>query len=278
MNRRNFNNLLASIGTLSILPWSTALSAKDMLPKAPEAPHCDAMQSLHDLGQGEHLTIVMLIYPGMYLQDFIGPLSVFEALMNKEIHYVWKDLKPISGASHNIHITPTTTFKGCPEKIDILFIPGGVPGTFEMMEDKQVQAFLKTKGSHARYITSVCTGSLILGAAGLLKGYKATTYWSLKDTLSHFGASVSDERVVIDRNRITGGGVTSGIDFALKITEIVRGILYAQAVQLYLEYDPQPPFDAGSPQKAPAIVKEYLLTMFKSLNEQAVQIAKKCTI
>jgi cyclohexyl-isocyanide hydratase len=263
---------------LSLLSWKNLMAKDEPSSTSTSEIHCSTMESLHELGQGDHLTIVMMIYPGMYLQDFIGPLSVFESLMNRDIHYVWKNMDSIEGSSAHIQVAPTTTFEKCPDKIDVLFIPGGVPGTFEMMEDPKVQSFLKTKGKNARFITSVCTGSLILGAAGLLKGYKATSYWSMKETLSELGAIVSDERVVIDRNRITGGGVTSGIDFALKLTEILRGPMYAQAVQLYLEYDPQPPFDSGSPKKAPKIVKDYLLTMFDSVNKQAINIARKIRI
>jgi cyclohexyl-isocyanide hydratase len=197
--------------------------------------------------------------------------------MNREIHLLWKNLEPVGnetpGQSALIPVKPTTTFAQCPEKLDVLFVPGGVPGTLTMMEDPEVLRFLADKGKTAGYVTSVCTGSLILGAAGLLTGYKATTYWALQDVLNELGAISTPGRVVVDRNRVTGGGVTAGIDFGLQIVALVRSDAYAQAVQLYLEYDPAPPFNAGSPEKAPAIVRLFLDEMFAGLKVSAKQTA-----
>lgn len=270
MERRKFTQLLAMMGMASL--FGGAISSASQSEPTHEQQHTGMMS---DLSSGEALVIGMLVYPEMYLLDFIGPLSVFESLMNREIHLLWKNQEPISGTSSHTQITPTTTFENCPKHLDVLFVPGGVPGTFTMMEDLEVLSFLAEKGKSARYVSSVCTGSLILGAAGLLEGYKATSYWSLKDVLSKFGAIVSDERVVVDRNRITGGGVTAGIDLALRISELLRNRTYAQAIQLYLEYDPAPPFNAGSPEKAPKVVKEFLLDMFQGMHEKAVSLANK---
>lgn len=239
--------------------------------------HLDAMSRHADFMKGEKLVIGMVVYPGMFLQDLVGPLTVFESLMNKEIHLLWKNLTPVGnddkGAVSLVPVKPTTTFSNCPEKLDVLFVPGGVPGTFTMMEDAEVLAFLRRAGANARYVTSVCTGSLILGAAGLLRGYKATSYWDTRDVLKELGAIPTKGRVVIDRNRITGGGVTAGIDFGLKIIAKLRTPTYAQAVQLYLEYDPQPPFNAGSPEKAPPTVRRFLKDMFVGMRENAFATA-----
>lgn len=274
MERRTFTQMVAMMGIASLFGRATSSSASQTQ-STQEKQHADTMEHHGDLSGGEHLVIGMLVYPQMYLHDFIAPLSVFESLMNREIHLIWKNREPISGTSSHIQITPTTTFENCPEHLDVLFVPGGVPGTFTMMEDNEVLSFLAEKGKNARYVTSVCTGSLILGAAGLLDGYKATSYWSLKDVLTEFGAIVSDERVVVDRNRITGGGVTAGIDFALMLTELLRSKTYAQTIQLYLEYDPQPPYNAGSPEKAPTVAKTFLLEMFQGMHEKAFSIAQK---
>ncbi len=235
------------------------------------------MNDYADLTGGRKLTIGMLVYPGMYLQDLVGPLAVFESLMNREIHLLWKNLDPVgnpqAGQRTLIPVTPTTAFADCPETLDVLFVPGGVPATLSMMEDPEVIAFLSAKGKTAGYVTSVCTGSLILGAAGLLEGYRATSYWSTVEVLQELGAIPVRQRVVVDRNRITGGGVTAGIDFGLTLVALLRSPEYAQAVQLYLEYDPAPPFAAGSPDIAPKRVRQFLEDMFAGLNDAARQAA-----
>ena len=244
-----------------------------------EKHHQEAMQRYESFTGGDKVVIGMLVYPGMFLQDLVGPLTVFEALMNKEIHLLWKTLDPVGNETGSpsalIPVKPTTTFANCPEHLDVLFVPGGVPGTFTMMEDAEVLAFLKRAGASSRYVTSVCTGSLILGSAGLLRGYKATSYWDTRDALKELGAFPTKGRVVVDRNRITGGGVTAGIDFGLKIIAKLRSPAYAQAVQLYLEYDPQPPFNAGSPEKAPPVVRRFLKDMFVGMRDNAFATAKR---
>lgn len=230
---------------------------------------------------GDKVTIGMLLYPGMFLQDLVGPLAVFEALINRDIHLLWKNLEPVGNEGPKqtalIPVRPTTTFAECPDKLDVLFVPGGVPGTLTMMEDPEVLAFLAEKGKSARFVTSVCTGSLILGAAGLLLGYKATSHWATHDVLTELGAIPTKGRVVVDRNRITGGGVTAGIDFGLRIASLLRSDDQAKVIQLYLEYDPAPPFKAGSPEKAPKIVNRFLSDMFADLQTAAVATARRAS-
>ena len=172
-------------------------------------------------------------------------------------------------------MTPTTTFADCPRDLDVLFVPGGVPGTLTMMEDPEVLAFLADRGSRARFVTSVCTGSLVLGAAGLLKGYKATSHWLTRDVLAEFGAIPTAGRIVVDRNRVTGGGVTAGLDFGLELVAQLRNRDYAEAVQLYLEYDPQPPFDSGTPEKASPLVNQFVGEMFAGLKDAATVTARR---
>ncbi|TAG81057.1 MAG: DJ-1/PfpI family protein [Burkholderiales bacterium] len=237
------------------------------------------MKKYAHLLEGKKLTIAMLAYPGMFPLDLVGPLTVFEALLNRDIHIVWKNRNVVRAEKPEhpnlVPIHPTTTFAECPKDLDVLFVPGGVPGTLTMMDDPEVLAFLRDRGQRAKYVTSVCTGSLILGAAGLLDGYKAASYWATVDSLKHFGAIPTRERVVTDRNRITGGGVTAGIDFGLQLVAKLRNETYAQAVQLYLEYDPAPPFNAGSPATAPKVVTEFMSEMFVGLNQAVETIAKR---
>jgi cyclohexyl-isocyanide hydratase len=198
------------------------------------------------------LQVGMLLYPGLTLLDLIGPQTAWA--WHAKIHLVWKTQDLIVSDS-GVAIQPTTTFAECPHDLDILFVPGGF-GTAAAMQDRAVLDFLAARAAHARYITSVCSGSLILGAAGLLHGYKATSHWALRDRLPLFGAEPVDARVVVDRNRITGGGVTAGIDFGLVLLAQLRGEEVAKVIQLAMEYDPEPPFQAGSPNSAgPAIVK-----------------------
>jgi cyclohexyl-isocyanide hydratase len=151
------------------------------------------------------LEIGMLLFPGLTLLDLIGPATVFSWFAN--IHLVWKT-KDLVRSDTGIGIQPTSTFETCPRELDVLFVPGGF-GQQHFMADAEVLSFLADRASNSRYVTSVCSGSLLLGAAGLLKGYKATSHWAARDALSAFGAEPVRARVVVDRNRITGGGVTA---------------------------------------------------------------------
>ena len=278
MDRRKFIQLAGAASATLLLNKRADAAAATEKTEAPVGTqenqhHQQSMDKYAALTGGDKLVIAMLVYPGMFLQDLVGPLAMFESLMNREIHLVWKDKNPVGNMDPKqpamIPVAATTTFADCPKNLDVLFVPGGVPGTFAMMEDPEVLAFLKEQGKTAKYITSVCTGSLILGAAGLLKGYKATSHWATLDTLSKLGATPLSERVVTDRNRITGGGVTAGLDFGLSIIAKLRNQTYAEAVQLYLEYNPQPPFNAGSVASAPKEVVTFLEEMFIELKQTA---------
>jgi cyclohexyl-isocyanide hydratase len=173
---------------------------------------------------------------------------------------VWKTTDLVR-TDTGIGVKPNATFATCPRELDILFVPGGF-GQQNLMADSEVIAFLADRGARAKFVTSVCSGSLLLGAAGLLQGYKATSHWAVRESLSAFGAEPTDARVVVDRNRITGGGVTAGIDFGLVVLAKLRGDDAAKFTQLAMEYDPEPPFNSGSPKTAdPAIVQQTLSTM-----------------
>jgi cyclohexyl-isocyanide hydratase len=197
------------------------------------------------------LQIGLLIFPKLTQLDLTGPVQVFSSVPGTKLHLVWKRIEPVPSDSV-LTLTPTTTFADCPP-CDVICVPGGA-GTDDMVNDEEVLAFLRQQADGAKYITSVCTGSLVLGAAGLLKGYRAATHWSARDHLAALGAIVSNERVCVDRNRITGGGVTAGIDFALTLISHLVDRKTAEAIQLRLEYNPAPPFNAGSPETAPSDV------------------------
>lgn len=198
------------------------------------------------------LSFGFLVFPDIQQLDLTGPYEVVSVLdMLKEVHLLWHDLAPVRSTT-GILLTPTRTFADCPP-LDVVCVPGGI-GVNALMRDEAVLAFLRAQAGRARYVTSVCTGSLVLAAAGLLRGKRATSYWSARDLLEGFGAVPAEGRVVRDGNLITAGGVTAGIDFGLTIVAELCGIEAAQLCQLQLEYAPAPPFDAGAPETAPAAI------------------------
>jgi cyclohexyl-isocyanide hydratase len=197
------------------------------------------------------LQIGLLVFPKVTQLDLTGPVQVFSSMPGAAVHLVWKRIEPVQSDSVLV-LTPTMTFAECP-RLDVICVPGGV-GSDDLLNDEEVLAFLRRQAAGAKFVTSVCTGSLVLGAAGLLRGYRAATHWTAMDNLKAFGATPTKSRVCIDRNRVTGGGVTAGIDFALTLVAMLRDQKTAQAIQLRLEYDPAPPFNAGSPDTAPAEV------------------------
>jgi cyclohexyl-isocyanide hydratase len=195
----------------------------------------------------ETLKMGFLLYPQLTLLDLVGPAQLLGATPGAQLHYVSRVLAPVP-TDAGVAITPTHTFDDCPA-LDLLFVPGG-PGQQPQMQNRAVLGWLQRQGEQARWVTSVCSGSLLLGAAGLLKGYRAATHWNYREYLPLFGATIDTARVVIDRNRITGGGVTAGIDFALQVIAAWRGDELAQEIQLQYEYAPQPPFNSGRPELA----------------------------
>jgi cyclohexyl-isocyanide hydratase len=200
------------------------------------------------------LQIGMLLFPKLTQLDLTGPFEVLHRIPGAKVHLVWKDTQPVYAES-GLGLVPTTTIADCPP-LDVVFVPGGI-GQVAMMTDTVVLDFLRRHGKTARYITSVCTGALVLGAAGLLTGYNATTHWAFTELLPACGARHVPGRVVVDRNRITGGGVTAGIDFAFRLVAELAGEEVAKSIQLGLEYDPAPPFRSGHPDVAdPALVAQ----------------------
>lgn len=201
----------------------------------------------------EALRIGLVLFPNLTQLDLTGPAEVFARLPGADVLFLWKTLEPVA-SDRGLRLLPTTTFSDCP-RLDVICVPGG-PGQIELMDDDETLGFLRRVAPACRLVTSVCTGSLVLGAAGLLAGYKATSHWSSIDQLALLGALPVAERVVRDRNRLTGAGVTSGIDFALTVVAELCGAGAAEEIQLQMEYDPEPPFRAGSPRSAPSSLVE----------------------
>ncbi len=194
-----------------------------------------------------------LLFPRLTQLDLTGPYEVLSRMPGAETHLVAKSLEPVR-SDRGLSLLPTTTFATCP-LLDLLCVPGG-PGVNDTLGDGELLGFVRRMARTAQFVTSVCTGSLTLGAAGLLRGRVVACHWASRHLLPAFGATPSDERVVIDGALITGGGVTAGIDFALALVARLRGRAAAEAIQLQIEYDPQPPFDAGSPEHAPPDILE----------------------
>ncbi len=197
----------------------------------------------------EPIHIAFLLFPNVTQLDLTGPAQVLSRLGNAKIDLVAKTRDPVS-TDAGFDLLPTATFAGI-TSTDILCVPGGF-GTLGAMDDTETLDWVRKIGADATWVTSVCTGSLVLAAAGLLTGYRAACHWASRHQLAWFGAVPVADRTVFDRNRVTGGGVTAGIDFALALTAAIRGEDYAKFVQLSIEYDPSPPFDSGSPEKADA--------------------------
>lgn len=213
----------------------------------------------------------LLVFPRITQLDMTGPLQVFSSLPGAEVHLVWKRIEAVQSDTV-LSILPTTTFADCP-RLDVICVPGGY-GTDDLMGDDEVLNFLRTQAAGAKFVTSVCTGSLVLAAARLLEGRKAATHWSAIDVLPVFGVTVSRERVCIDGNRITGGGITAGIDLGLTVISELVDRRTAEAIQLRLEYNPAPPFNAGSPETAPADVLALLQERMKVAKARRLDLAK----
>ena len=216
--------------------------------------------------------IGMLIFPRLTQLDMTGPYEVLARLPNTKVHLVAHSKAPVK-TDRGMEIVPTVTFADCPQ-FDLVMVPGG-PGQQDLMEDEVVLEFLRKQAAGAKYMTSVCTGSLVLGAAGLLKGKRATCHWAAIEHLKPLGAIAVNDKVVMDGNIITGAGVTSGIDFALAVAAILEGEDVAQQIQLQIEYDPSPPFNAGSPKTAPAATLALVKSRLSALNEQRREVAER---
>src|SRR5215469_1960134 len=223
--------------------------------------------------------IGFVIFPDLTQLDFTGPQQVLSRLPESAMHIVAKSLAPVPSDS-GLGLVPTHTFETCP-RLDLICVPGGNAGVVQAVGDGETIEFVRQQAMTAKYVTSVCTGAFILGVAGLLKGRRATTHWAFTELLPLVGATYEKARIVKDGNVITAGGVTSGIDFGLSVVAEIAGETVAQAIQLGIEYDPNPPFTCGHPDRAPPGVTESLVARFGELNsafraglEQVVPMAR----
>lgn len=269
MTRRGFGHL--AVGAA----FAGAMSQNAV---ADEAAEMEAMRKRYHGGHKMEMEprekVAILLYPGFTALDLIGPQYCFASMMGASVQLVARTKDPVK-ADTGVSFLPDVTYDEVPRDLDILFVPGGMSGTLLAMKNRETISFLKDRGERAKWITSVCTGSLVLGAAGLLKGYKATSHWSTREILSELGAIPIDARVVTDRNRMTGAGVTAGIDFGLKLVEVLRGRDYAEAVQLTAEYAPEPPFSSGTRSTASQSAKDFLDPIFKPFLDDARDVARE---
>jgi len=220
------------------------------------------------------LTIGLLVFPGVQQLDLTGPYELFAAVQGAVVHLVAKDLAPVTSASKLV-LTPTISYADCPP-LDVLCVPGGA-GVNALLEDEITLSFLRQQAAAARFVTSVCTGALVLGAAGLLQGKRATTHWNAHDFLAAFGAVPVHDRVVRDGALITAGGVTAGIDFALSVIAELEGRETAERIQLALEYAPAPPFSSGTPEEASATILDAVRQKQSGVRQQRAEIIARLT-
>jgi cyclohexyl-isocyanide hydratase len=225
-------------------------------------------------GSAAPFSIGMVMFDGMTQLDLTGPYEVLARMPGARISLLARSGDPVR-TEWGLRVIPDVSFADAP-RFDMLFVPGGW-GINACLEDEQLIAFIRARGAEARYVTSVCSGALLLGAAGLLHGYRATTHWLSLDLLRYFGADPVDERVVRDRNRITGGGVTAGIDFALVVAAELFGAAVAEGIQLAIEYRPAPPFQSGSPATAPEAVREAVTRASAAALERRRAIIERTT-
>ncbi|NJO43388.1 MAG: DJ-1/PfpI family protein [Cyanobacteria bacterium RU_5_0] len=209
------------------------------------------------------IQIGFLIYPGVIQLDVMGAHQVLSFPPNTQVHVIGKTLAPVT-TNEGLILVPTVTLANCPP-LDVICVPGGGMGQIEVMKDPDILSFLQQQSATAQYVTAVCTGSMILAAAGVLQGYKAACHWAFRDQLAMLGVDVVRERVVIDRNRVTGAGVTSGIDFGLTLLSLLCGEEVAKMTQLMMEYNPEPPFNAGTPETAGEDIVQPLMQLGKPL-------------
>ena len=220
----------------------------------------------------QHIQIGAIVFPQMDQMDLTGPFAVLSRLPNSSVQLLWKKTKPVRDM-HGLVLTPDVTFADA-KPIDLLVMTGGA-GQEALMEDEEVLSFVSQQLRRAKCVFSICTGALVLGAAGLLKGRAATSYWPTFQLLKYFGALPTNQRVVIDGNLVTAAGLTAGIDGALRVAAMFRGDAAAKAIQLALEYAPDPPFDCGSPEKAPAEIVAGLKHSTADLMARRLATAKR---
>lgn len=269
-SRRAFLNAIPVAAAAIYAPVATASINNDDAPAPePQQGHGEAIPNMMGSEQ-----IAMLVYPGFTALDLVGPHFFLSGLMGAKVHLVTNqsDLTPVVGDA-GLAVTPTARLQDMTGPLDVVFVPGGFQGTLVAMTHQPTLDFLKQASAQARVVTSVCTGSFILAAAGLLAGRRATSHWAARDSLSAFGVHPVDERVVVDGKFITGAGISAGLDAGLAVVEALRGRPYAQAQMLQAEYAPVPPFKGGRPETTPPAITAAMQQMLGGFNARARAIA-----
>jgi cyclohexyl-isocyanide hydratase len=243
--------------------------------KAMADRHMGAMEKVLGPGLWGKEEVAMLLYPGFTALDLVGPHYFFACMFGAKVHLVTTGTPNAAVPSDlGLSIQPTTTMKDCPQDLDLIFVPGGTDGTMKVMNDPVSIAWLQDRASRAKHITSVCTGSMILGKAGLIKGKRATSHWAARNVLPDFGAIPVDARVVTDGKVTTGAGVSAGLDFGIAIVAALRGKAYAEALMLQAEYHPEPPFPGGTMATTTPAVGGMMGEMFAPLEDKFRAIAR----
>ena len=279
ISRRDMLRLLAFASASSALaPKFVSAAETNALGKI-EMPMPSAPQEQLRMGSEK---IAILVYPEFTALDALGPHYPLSGMMGAKVQFVAKtmDTLPCEGASKGgFCIRPHLTFADCPTDLDLLLVPGGLTGTLAAIADDETRNFIAEQGKRAKMVGSVCTGSLLLGAAGLLKGRRATSHWQTLELLKEVGATPVAERVVFDgTDRVTAAGVSAGLDLGFELVRHYRGDFYAKGIELLGEYDPQPPFPGGgNPRTADKTVVEMLNLMHAPIVEKfraVIQAAK----
>lgn len=277
-DRRTF--LSSMTGLASLAPFLALEQAFAQMEKnletakaAADAAH-EQLARVNGLQMHGQEQVAMLLYPNFTALDFVGPHFFFAGMMGATVHLVTnqKTLAPVV-SDHGLGITPTVRMDDCPEALTVLFTPGGSQGTIDAMKDAATREFMSERAKQAQFITSVCTGSLLLAASGLLQGKRATSHWAVRDMLGEFDAIPVNQRVVADGNVITGAGVSAGLDFAITLVEKLRGRAYAQMLMLAAEYSPQPPIKGGTADSTDAAIVKPIGVMFIPMRLQIKEIA-----
>jgi len=267
-------SLLQHLLVGGLLAPAVARSASQTSAPPPADEHDAQMSTV--LGPGLHgrEQIAMVLYPGFTALDLVGPHYFFGCMAGAQVHLVTteKNLAPVA-SDLGLAISPTVTMEEAPRALDVLFLPGGAEGTLAAMQRADIVDWVKGRAANSRWITSVCTGSMILAMAGVLRNRRATSHWVTRPVLAEFGAVPVNERVVLDGNVITGAGVSAGLDFAVRLVELLRGRSYAEALMLQAEYSPSPPFPGGTVETTTQPVGTMMTAMFAPVAERFRQLA-----
>ncbi len=285
MKRREFGRLMTALAALPGLTLSgtAQAAARSGGPANRTAVVGDRNQATIDEIQtfmgGDAVRVGIVLYPSVFELDVVNLVTVFQALGGSFIHLIAKDKNPVGNDPSDmptvVPLQPTDTFADAPKDLDVLILPGTLPGKYGLMEDKELIAYVQETAKTSKIVASVGTGALIMASAGLLYKRRATTFWPFKPMLAELGTTVVNQRVVVDGNRVTAAGATASMDLGLKLIELVRNPSQSQLVQLYLEYDPSSAAKGGSPERAQANVSSFMSAMYSDTLKEGRDVAKR---